>query len=747
MKKRLLIKTLSLLITAILLLEAFSYTTETKAYDSDSDRVIVSLGDSFSSGEGIPDFYGQKDENGQDYNIAVKVKNEDWLAHRSTKSWPGRLTLDGVDGPMSENRDTHWFFAAVSGAETKHMKNKQNKYYNKKFSTIEGSKDLPAQLDIFNTLNSKNLKADYVTITIGGNDAGFADIISDTVISHSSYLYPGVLTKRINKTTAKFLTYDLNDTLTINPNLTPQEHLLSNFEITNVEFAESGSIYTGLCQAYEDIHKAAGDQAKIIVAGYPKLLNNAIALTINSDEVELINNAVSLFNYGIEKLVTRYRDTENMPIYFVSVEEAFEGHEAYSLNSAINPVILFPLPEDIDDRFIKILDKKGNANSPLKYPNPSAYSMHPDEYGAKLYAECVQAKIDELDSNTTSTTQSTTQQQSNNTTDSFYNEQFYQQQQYNNDTYLSFDKSTIYYRSDYPECLIRSADDIFSLQYNAMDCTYYNTSTDTSEIIVEDSYDTFAVTEDYIYYIRNGKLYRTEKTKKTNFTNFNSNDPNLTDYSDELVYDGSVTQYIISKKYIFILDESNLVCINHDGSNKKTIETKINPPKDSYNNIYFKMFTISENLYYVSDGQLYCYYSSPNTQYSLCTIPKDVYLQCAAGNKLYFLKNTMDSHGEPSTIFFRYTEGASGLTEYPLVRYHIHNLFADTKGNVYARYTEMDYASVLKIKLYKDNEDKYHTEIIDESISFSHEVSLFIYKNAIIIPTYDDCKFKNLFTF
>lgn len=45
-------------------------------YDA-SDRVIVSLGDSYSAGEGLGDYYDG------DFDIPVRVKSEAWLSHRS----------------------------------------------------------------------------------------------------------------------------------------------------------------------------------------------------------------------------------------------------------------------------------------------------------------------------------------------------------------------------------------------------------------------------------------------------------------------------------------------------------------------------------------------------------------------------------------------------------------------------------------------------------------------------------------
>ena len=52
---------------------------------ADSVPVIVSLGDSYSCGEGIEPFYGQ------DAEMALRCLDPDWLAHRSEKSWPMRI--------------------------------------------------------------------------------------------------------------------------------------------------------------------------------------------------------------------------------------------------------------------------------------------------------------------------------------------------------------------------------------------------------------------------------------------------------------------------------------------------------------------------------------------------------------------------------------------------------------------------------------------------------------------------------
>jgi len=131
-----------------------------------SDRIIVSLGDSYSSGEGIEEFFGQNKE------LYEKISNYDWLAHRSQNAWSGMLTLSGVSGNMSENRNRNWYFVASSGAEIKHLYEEQVKTYYKSASgeisktTVRGAKrnyikpyygsvDLPEQLSIFDTLKEE----------------------------------------------------------------------------------------------------------------------------------------------------------------------------------------------------------------------------------------------------------------------------------------------------------------------------------------------------------------------------------------------------------------------------------------------------------------------------------------------------------------------------------------------------------------------------------------------------------------
>lgn len=333
-----------LLLATIMLLE-LSTNTFAEELKSEDSSVIVSMGDSYSSGEGIEPFFGQ------DLPLSLKVKNYSWLAHRSENAWSGMLSLPSLSGTMSENAD-NWYFVAASGATTANINGIFEKTYYKKqpsrtLPDLQDTVPLPSQISIFEKLKEEGKTADYVTITIGGNDVDFAGAVTAAVCS-STYLTPAYLSDKINNTWKDFY---------------------------------EGGIRESICSTYEEIHKAAGKDARIIVAGYPKLLDpSGSVFLFSEDAAQCLNRAVSQFNDALESIVYDYRTIHGYDIWFVSVEEAFQGHGAYSDAPYLNGVIIGQRSEDINDSEII-----------------SSYSMHPNYEGACIYAECVQSKIDELE--------------------------------------------------------------------------------------------------------------------------------------------------------------------------------------------------------------------------------------------------------------------------------------------------------------------------------------------------------------
>ena len=358
-------------------------TMTVSAYDD--PLIVVALGDSYSSGEGIEPFYGQ------DGTAAQKVADDDWLAHRSTKAWGGMLTLDGVTGTMAQHRNDNWYFAAASGAKTQHINSSLTKTYN--YGGLTGSKALDPQINVFADHNLTG-KVDYVTLTIGGNDIGFSDIMTTAFVEELFSQMP--MSKMLLGTAF--------------PEISAGTKTLSGL-LTSAR-GQFGSIKTKLKTVYSQIGTAAGSQAVIIVAGYPTLLSeknyaadndSAVAFTASinylgspisinfpAKKAHEINEAVKDFNAVIKAAVDECA-ADGMNIRFVDVTNKFSGKEAYSDGELINGIMLkADGDQNIDvGQFI------------------SAYSFHPNASGAIQYAAAVQAEIDKLENPFTVTFDST----------------------------------------------------------------------------------------------------------------------------------------------------------------------------------------------------------------------------------------------------------------------------------------------------------------------------------------------------
>ena len=335
-------KALSVMLSACLTISGIPLNVFTVSAEETADYpIVVSLGDSYSSGEGILPFCGQEKD------PELKVQDDDWLAHRSENAWPGQLRIGG-DEPLAAYKNSRWFFAAASGAKAANVSSTPLKrtYDYKGYS---GSKNLPAQLSVI-TDNDLKGKVDYVTITIGGNDIGFTSLITDTALASNA-----ALQKEIDEVWAKF------DAV--------------------------GGTGDNIKQTYYDIAEAAGTQATIIVAGYPTLFSNSGItskngyLPVSAENSVTLNKAVGEFNDRLENLVNECQQ-EGMNICFVDVQDIFEGHEAGTDDPYINPI------------------KLGRGAEDLKFSLINSNSVHPNEKGAAAYAAAVQEKIDSLSDHT-----------------------------------------------------------------------------------------------------------------------------------------------------------------------------------------------------------------------------------------------------------------------------------------------------------------------------------------------------------
>ncbi len=349
---------------------------------NDDPLVVVSLGDSYSSGEGITPFYGQ--------DSVIKKVDADWVAHRSQNSWASMLEFPTKDGYCvrlgdyrvenilqfdEANRTWHyvpgneksskvkWYFVASSGAETKDFLLQQKKtvtfkegdpffaYFNPGTSKqYNCDLYLPPQFAVFDA-GVINDDVDYVTLTIGGNDLGFAEIMETVTkmvdINKYAYNIKSIIDQKID---------EFNNT-----------------------------IKTRLEQTYHIIHIKA-PKATIVVAGYPRLLNKK-GYFLSENEANEVNRGVAVFNQGVQDIIRELNEEFGKDTFvFVDVAPEYEGHESSNAGSEgengawIRPVIIGTRSEDIDQT-------KGYSD----------YSYHPNIYGAQAYARCINKEIERIE--------------------------------------------------------------------------------------------------------------------------------------------------------------------------------------------------------------------------------------------------------------------------------------------------------------------------------------------------------------
>ncbi|MBR5382294.1 MAG: hypothetical protein IK133_00590 [Clostridia bacterium] len=340
--------------TCILLLLAFIFLACSRACSEAEERgrVLVALGDSYIAGEGIEPYYGQ------DAPIAEKCKNPDWLAHRSESAWPGMLRLPGVEGVLAEHRNENYFLVAASGAKTDQLfllteaeinngrTAELEKVYNR--DGVSGTAMLEPQLAVFDKLDERGLKADYVVIMIGGNDVDFRGIITMSVFGQTKAL-PG------------------------------ETNIGKGLSFMEQQY-ETGNVRNAIKRALHDIASRAGEQACILVVGYPcPLIDDTADGVFSKDSAMILNEATFFYCIELINLVDECR-SEGMNICYVGVNNVFEGHGAYSEDPYIHPIMLLAGKQDLDSKAI--------VNSG---------SLHPNLKGAEAYARCVQDAIDQLE--------------------------------------------------------------------------------------------------------------------------------------------------------------------------------------------------------------------------------------------------------------------------------------------------------------------------------------------------------------
>lgn len=235
------------------------------------DGRYVAFGDSYSSGKGVEPYEG--------------FNSEPDPCYRSFGAYP-RLLVDDLEV-------TGFGFWACSGAHISHLSTRS-------VSTTQPPYDDPAQVPpgsrYQSALDRLGPDVSLVTITIGGHDAGFGDVMFECV----------------------------------------QPFWLGSCDELDAEVQEDLSrLPSRLAALYRSIRSRVHPEARVLVLGYPQLFPDnpgGVCVDggfINSDERRWLNGVATQLNAAIENSVATANGVE-----FVSMRDAFRTHEICGSNDS-----------------------------------------------------------------------------------------------------------------------------------------------------------------------------------------------------------------------------------------------------------------------------------------------------------------------------------------------------------------------------------------------------------------------------
>lgn len=286
----------------------------------------AALGDSFSAGEGIDPW------------IETSV---DRACHRSPKAYSQLLMPAGTQTPFVKTPTASVRFAACTGAIMRNFDIAPQ-------STSNGITN-PLQF------NSLGPEVDVVTLSIGGNDAGFTEILDHCAFKEDCF-------------NDSYVTLDFGGQR--------KDYTLEEF--LKVRLA---SILIQLPATYARVRAAVRPDTQIIVAGYPHLLGKEGGCAENVPfplgEREDLYEIQERFEQGLKTATT------DEGVAFASVVSAFKKR--------------IPCSNSSDDPYLNGLDSDWTGGG-WKFWNSSVkiddQSFHPTAKGQEAYAKVIQSALD-----------------------------------------------------------------------------------------------------------------------------------------------------------------------------------------------------------------------------------------------------------------------------------------------------------------------------------------------------------------
>lgn len=285
----------------------------------------VALGDSYSSGEGADDYV--------DNTNSDDATKEFWN-DAPIDLWPGephnnicRRSANAYSATIAEQNDFKgdYIFGACSGGIT-------DDYYGDNHSENDGE---GPQRDHITEDTS------LITMSMGGNDFGFGDIVAGCVVGSTTMGLAGSCGPDASAATKAGIDAKVD----------------------------------ALIKLYQDVEADAPDDARILIVGYPQLFPDnpsGLPLAITNDNQRWINEMGDYANQAIQRAITE----SGTDVEFVDVSNALEGHEVGTDEPWIHD-----LKFGIDGGWIK--------------PPVSNNSFHPTSDGQNAIAVRVQQQIEE----------------------------------------------------------------------------------------------------------------------------------------------------------------------------------------------------------------------------------------------------------------------------------------------------------------------------------------------------------------
>ncbi|GHG06296.1 golvesin C-terminal-like domain-containing protein [Streptomyces zaomyceticus] len=313
---------------------------------------VVSLGDSYASGEGAEDYTVVSDNN---------YGNRDWNAcHRSRHAWPRKMSLPGTATPVGQRADAadpslDFAFLACSGARsTELLTDDAGGYWTRdgwKFDAAapEGQFREVAQL------NSGFLDENttLVTLSVGGNDAGFADVLRTCATTKCP----------------------------------SSESVQAGIEKAFCDTLSTSCAQAGPASVIRAIHAKARN-AVIVLVGYPHVVkptaDSCRKVFLSDFDITTLSEGANYMAMSHFSVATYLRDEERIPVAFVDVRSAFEGHRLCESDEWLNGIVLAPQSEGDFDSGAACIDPR--VVDPFCV---SRESFHPLKAGTTGYAQAV----------------------------------------------------------------------------------------------------------------------------------------------------------------------------------------------------------------------------------------------------------------------------------------------------------------------------------------------------------------------